>query len=344
MRQVHADVVPGDAGVVVPARRQLHLLGDPGGHALLEDRLLPLGELLGVGGVALAQAHLAADGLGGVGVGADRALVHPGAGQGGVGEHHHVELARLEAGPLVGALRGRVGVAGDQALAGATGDELALGADDRDAVVGQHPANVGLPLPDDGVGDQDHGPAHPALLAGAGEQGDAGVGLAHAHVEGEQPAPVGQHPAGAGDLVGMQPHAVLHPAGEGQGLGVVGRRDVALEVAVVGVLDAALPVGVAGDPGPERLVPLLGLLDADLVERLLLPLLGLESGLVVVDPADAPAGLAGQLAGLVEVVVVAGRDLDEPFLADQLHLAVVAVQCLAHPGGHHLQRHPPLPR
>lgn len=125
-QQVDADVVPRDAWVVLPALGQLHLLGDPRGDALLEDGGLALGELLHLGRVALPQADLAADGLGGVGVGADRTLVHPGAGERGVREQDDVELAGLEARPLLGALRGRVGVAGEEALALATGDQLLL--------------------------------------------------------------------------------------------------------------------------------------------------------------------------------------------------------------------------
>lgn len=78
-QQVDPDVVPRDARVVLPALGQLHLLGDPRGHALLEDGGLSFGDLLHLGRVALAEAHLAPDRLGCVGVGADCALVHPGA-------------------------------------------------------------------------------------------------------------------------------------------------------------------------------------------------------------------------------------------------------------------------
>ena len=48
-----------------PTRGQLHHLRDPGGDALLEDGLLPLGELLALPRVALAELDLALDGLGG---------------------------------------------------------------------------------------------------------------------------------------------------------------------------------------------------------------------------------------------------------------------------------------
>ena len=182
-QHVDADVVPGDAGVVLPAFGQLHLLRDPSGDAFAQDRLVTLGELLALGGVATTQRDLALDRLGLFGVGADGLLVHARAAERGVAEQHGVVLAGLEPGPLLGALLRRVRVARREALPFATADRLLLRADNGDPIVGERRGEVVVPLPDDGVGDEHHGAFAPALLTGAREHGEAGVGLADAHVK-----------------------------------------------------------------------------------------------------------------------------------------------------------------
>jgi hypothetical protein len=80
-------------------------------------------------------------------------------------------------------------------------------------------------------------------------------------------------------------------------------------VLVVGVLDAGRALGVGRHPRAERLLPLAGPLEADLVDVLVLPLLRAERGAVVVDPADAPAGLGGQVGRVVDAVNSAGDNI-----------------------------------
>lgn len=165
--QVEAELVPGDAGVVLPAGGDLELLGDPGGHALLQDGGLPLGDLLAAARVPLPQGDLAADRLGVVGVAAQGGLVHAGAAERGVGQQDDVELPSLEGSPLRGALLRGVGLGGDLALAVAAGHHLPARADHGHPVVRQHAAHVRLPLPGDGVRHEDDRATDPALLPGA---------------------------------------------------------------------------------------------------------------------------------------------------------------------------------
>jgi hypothetical protein len=149
-QHVDADVVPGDAGVELVALGQLEHLLHEGAHAVLEDRPLALGQVVGLllGGVALAQLDLALEALDGLDVLEQRLLVHLGAAERVVAQDHDVVEAGLEGAPLLGALLGGVGLGGDVALALAAADLLAVAADDLHAVVGQHAQEVVVPLPD----------------------------------------------------------------------------------------------------------------------------------------------------------------------------------------------------
>jgi hypothetical protein len=97
--------------------------------------------------VAAAQGDRALDGLDLLDVGEDGLLVHLGAGERVEAEDHDVDLAALEELPLLGALLRRVGLGGDEALALAAADPLALRADHEDAVVGERAQDVVVPLP-----------------------------------------------------------------------------------------------------------------------------------------------------------------------------------------------------
>jgi hypothetical protein len=157
---------------------------------VLEQGLVALAELVGllVLQVAAAQVDRSADGLDVVDVFDDGVLAHLGAAQRVEAEHHDVGLAGLESDPLGGALLGGVGLGGDEALALAAGDPLALGADDEDAVVGEGAENVVVPLPHQRARHEDHGAPDPTLLAREGDDGEGGVGLADADVECEEAA------------------------------------------------------------------------------------------------------------------------------------------------------------
>jgi hypothetical protein len=113
---VDADVVPGDAGVELVALGQLEHLLHEGAHAVLEDRPLALGQVVGLllGGVALAQLDLALEALDGLDVLEQRLLVHLGPAERVVAQDHDVVEAGLEGAPLLGALLGRVGLGGDE--------------------------------------------------------------------------------------------------------------------------------------------------------------------------------------------------------------------------------------
>ena len=181
-------------------------------------------------------------------------------------------------------------------------DGRRLRADDRHPVVGQHAADVGLPLPHDGVGHEDDGPAAPALLAGPGQHGDAGVGLADAHVEGEQARPGWRAGGGRRRPGGVQADAVRRSSGRWQRLrpsrsgrrspGSCGcRRPRCLAPAVV----------VGADPGAEARLPLAAPSSAGSRRGSGPALLRPEHRLVVVDPADAPAGLGVESSQLLSM-------------------------------------------
>jgi hypothetical protein len=186
-QHVDADVVPGDAGVELVALGQLEHLLDEGAHAVLEDRPVALGQVVGLllGGVALAQLDLALEALDGLDVVQQRLLVHLGARERVVAQDHHVVEAGLEGAPLRGALLGCVGLRGEQALALAAGDLLAVAADHQHAVVGEYAQKVVVPLPDQRARHEYDWAADPALLPRRRDDADGGVGLADADVEGD---------------------------------------------------------------------------------------------------------------------------------------------------------------
>ncbi len=171
---VDADLVPRDAGVVLPVGRQREDLLDPRAHAVLEQRPLALRQILLIPGALhlllegpLAQGDRARDGLDLLDVGEHLLLVHLGPRHRVEAEDHDVDLAALQKGPLLGPLLRRVGVGGDDALAGAAADLLALRADHDDAVVRQRAQDVVVPLPHQRARHEDHRAADPALLARA---------------------------------------------------------------------------------------------------------------------------------------------------------------------------------
>jgi hypothetical protein len=207
---VDADVVPGDARVELVARGQLQHLLHEGAHAVLEDRPLALGQVVHalLGGVALAQLDLALEALDRVHVAQQRLLVHLGPPQRVVAEDHHVVETGLEGAPLLGALLGRVALGGDEALALAPADLLAIAADHEHAVVLKHAQKIVVPLPDQRARHEHDRAADPALLPGRSDDADRGVGLADADVEGDQAAAEVEDPQDAGDLVGLELRAV----------------------------------------------------------------------------------------------------------------------------------------
>jgi hypothetical protein len=271
-QHVDADVVPGDAGVELVALGQLEHLLYEGAHAVLEDRLVALGQVVGLllGGVALAQLDLALEALDGLDVVQQRLLVHLGARERVVAQDHHVVEAGLEGAPLRGALLGRVGLRGEQTLAFAAGDPLAVAADHQDAVVGEYAQKVVVPLPDQRARHEYDWAVDPALLPRRRDDADGGVGLADADVEGDQAPAHVEHAQDAGDLVGLELRAGLVPAREVQRAAVVGGDDDAAKGPVVGVAHDGLAVLLGADPGGELAIPVAPEQQADLAEVLLL--------------------------------------------------------------------------
>jgi hypothetical protein len=166
---------------------------------------------------ALAQGDRAGDGLDLLDVGEHLLLVHLGPRHRVEAEDHDVDLAALQEGPLLGPLLRGVGVGGDEALAGAAADLLALRADHDDAVVGQRAQDVVVPLPHERARHEDHGAADPALLARAGDDRQRGVGLADADVEEHAAAALVEHAQHAGDLMQLELRRVACPTGRSRG-------------------------------------------------------------------------------------------------------------------------------
>jgi hypothetical protein len=145
--------------------------------------------------VAAAQVDRSADGLDGVDVFDDGVLAHLGAAERVVAEDHDVGLAGLESAPLLGALLGGVGLGGDEALALAAADPLALAADDEDAVVGEHAQKSRRATSRPASSARARRGGGPSPLARAGDDADGGVGLADADVEGDEAAGADAGPA-----------------------------------------------------------------------------------------------------------------------------------------------------
>ena len=218
---VDADFVPDDAGVVGLALRELEGLRDPGGEAVLEQGLVALAELVGVlvAEVTLAQVDRSPHCLDRIDVLDDGLLADLRAAERVEAEDHDIGLAALERDPLGGPLVAAVGLGGDEALALAAGEALALRADYEDPVVGERAEDVVVPLPHQRARHEDHRTTDPAHLARVGEDQQGGVGLADADVEGEQTAEEREDPACTSDLVRARLGCVDAPANDVEGLG-----------------------------------------------------------------------------------------------------------------------------
>jgi hypothetical protein len=179
------------AGIGLPAGRELEHLGDPGRDALGEHGGLALGEVAGLGGVALAEADLALDGLGPLGVAGDgfagSSAVRPNAeyvsrATSNSPAWKRVHFAARSAGVSVSEVSRPLPLT---ALHG----HLAVRADDRHPVVGQDAVqDVRVPTSRRcEFGTTHHrAPATSPSWRALGEHREAGVGLADADVEGEQ--------------------------------------------------------------------------------------------------------------------------------------------------------------